>query len=441
MRGAAGSERAIAARLGADARVVYAEPDYLRQPHRALPQLWAFHNPGNLTIKFTRGGNRGQVVSNYLSTNDADVDNEDGFASGGDDVVIGGIDTGVDFSHFEFSGGRLIAGFDWYSNDTDPSDTDSHGTHTAGTMAGHTVGVAGVADAAAHVKVYVQRVCGGAGCPTSAIVNAIRAAADIQGMVAMNLSLGGGSESQAEKDAIAYAVNTRNVLVIASAGNGGTNTVSCPACDPLAISVGALNWQDGLSYYTNTGSGLDLTAPGGEMYSNTTDESGIYSSVPGGYAYYQGTSMAAPVVTGIAAIVASQTGLRGSALRARLEGTTDELGATGYDTSFGHGRVNAYRAVTTMNPGGGGQDPVDAAFSTRCSNATCTFDGSGSTGTSLTYSWTFDGGDTENGVIATRTYSTAGSYPVTLTVISGTATDTATGTVTCQVRGKNLKCS
>ncbi|HET7321100.1 MAG TPA: S8 family serine peptidase, partial [Longimicrobiaceae bacterium] len=264
-------------------------------------------------------------------------------------VVIGSIDTGVDFTHPEFrnadGSSRLIAGHDWYSNDNDPTDEDEHGTHTTGTMAGNTVGVAGVSGAGANVRVYVQRVCGRRGCPTSAIVSAIRAAADYPGMVAMNMSLGGASESQAEADAIAYAAS-KNVLVIASAGNDGTATVSCPACDPNAISVAALNWQDVLAYYSNWGSGLDIAAPGGEMYSNTTEEGGIFSSVPGGYAYLQGTSMAAPQVTGTAGVVASVTGLRGAALRDRLLSTTDDLGSNGYDTTFGYGRLNSYRAAT-----------------------------------------------------------------------------------------------
>src|SRR6185295_611225 len=124
------------------------------------------------------GKNRGQSLpASYASTLDADEDNVEGYAAGGSDVVIGSIDTGVDFTHPEFSG-RLIAGRDWYSNDNDPSDEDGHGSHTTGTMAGSTVGVAGVSGAAPHVRVYVQRVCGRRGCPTSAIVNAIRAAAD-----------------------------------------------------------------------------------------------------------------------------------------------------------------------------------------------------------------------------------------------------------------------
>jgi serine protease len=264
----------------------------------------------------------------------------------------------VDFSHSEFAAGQLIAGRDWIDGDNNPTDndvanTEGHGTHTTGTMAGRTVGVAGATGAGANVRVYVQRVCNGNGCPTSAIVNAIRAAADYPGMVAMNLSLGGGTESRSEKDAIAYATS-KNVLVIASAGNDGSGRVSCPACDSNAISVAALNWQDALSYYSNYGSGLDLSAPGGEMYSNTTEEGGIYSSVPGGYAYLQGTSMAAPQVTGTAAVVASKTGLRGAALRSRLQSTADDLGAGGYDSRFGYGRVNTYRAVTGTSSGGGG---------------------------------------------------------------------------------------
>jgi subtilisin family serine protease len=165
-------------------------------------------------------------------------------------------------------------------------------------------------------------------------------------MVAMNLSLGGSSESQAEKDAIAYAVG-KNVLVIASAGNNGTSTVSCPACDPNAISVAATQWQDKLASYSNFGSGLDISAPGGNCYSNTTPEGCIYSSyLGGGYAWLQGTSMAAPQVTGTAAIVASKAGLRGSQLRSRLLSSADDLGASGPDNTFGAGRLNSYRAVT-----------------------------------------------------------------------------------------------
>jgi subtilisin family serine protease len=351
VRVAAGNERAMAAQLNRDPALRFAEPNYLRQPHAIDSRLWAFRNPGGLSIKFTKGGSRGQTVSNYFSLLDADEDNIEGYAAGGSQVVVGSIDTGADLDHPELAG-RTIPGRDWVNNDNDPSDDNGHGTHTSGTMAGTNVGVAGVAGAAASVKVYVQKVCGRRGCPSSAIASAIRAAADQTNLVAMNLSLGGGSLSQAEQDAIDYA-KTKNVLVIASAGNSGDGSVSCPACDPDAISVAATNWRDELSYYTQFGPGLDISAPGGECYSNTTDESCIYSSyLDGGYAMLQGTSMAAPQVTGTAAIVASKTGLRGAALRTRLESTADDLGTAGYDQRFGNGRLNSYHAVTNSPLGG-----------------------------------------------------------------------------------------
>jgi serine protease len=144
------------------------------------------------------------------------------------------------------------------------------------------------------------------------------------------------------------------VLVIAAAGNSGSGKVGCPACDPNAISVAATSWRDALAYYSQYGSGLDISAAGGELYSNTTDEMGIYSAyLGGGYAYLQGTSMATPQVTGAAGVVASKTGLRGSALRTRLLGTADDIGTAGYDTRFGNGRLNVYRAVTNTSLGAG----------------------------------------------------------------------------------------
>jgi serine protease len=343
LKGSAGAERGRARLLLRDQRVLYAEPNYLRKPTTINSNLWAFYNPGGLNMKYTSGANKGKPISaSYASILDADEDNVEGYAAGGADVVIGSIDTGVDFTHPEFTG-RLIAGKDWYNNDNDPTDDDGHGSHTTGTMAGSTVGIAGVSGAAPHVRVYVQKVCGRRGCPTSAIVSAIRAAADYPNMVAINMSLGGTSESQAEKDAIAYATS-KGVLVIASAGNDGVSTVACPACDPNAISVSATTWRDELASYSQYGPGLDIAAPGGQCYSNTTAEGCIYSAYKGGgYAWLQGTSMAAPQVTGTAAIVASVTGLRGSSLRSRILSTAD---AKSDAARFGAGRLNSYRAVT-----------------------------------------------------------------------------------------------
>lgn len=444
LRGAVGSERALAARLANDARVVFAEPDYARQPHAVDSRLWAFVNPGGLTIAYTNGPNSGDPVSSLVSKLDADEDNVEGYGSGGAAVVIGSIDTGVDLDHPEFISGQLIAGHDWYSDDDDPSDENGHGTHTTGTMAGSTVGVAGVSGAGANVKVLVQRVCGPRFCSSSAIANAIMAAADYTGMVAVNVSIGGSNLSTVEQNAIQYATDN-SVLVIASAGNGSTGTVECPACDPNAVSVAASDWMDEHAYYTNWGPGLDLTAPGGELYSNTTEEAGIYSAyLGGGYRYLQGTSMAAPQVTGAAAVVASKTGLRGAALRARLESTVDDLGAGGYDTQFGHGRLNIYRAVTGTTPPGeptGGGLTLTAAFSYSCKgSSTCNFDGSSSS-LATSWNWTFGDGGSATGATASHTYTATGNYTVTLQVGgSGGGTSSTSQTVSCAQKGPKIRC-
>ncbi len=440
-----GNERAMAARLKNDARVRYAEPNYLRHP-TIDDRLWGFYNDGTRRMIFTSGTSNGQIVTSKPSASDADIDANgvgEYNATSGATVLLGSIDTGVDFGHPEFAAGTLIAGTDWYSNDSDPTDEDDHGTHTTGTMAGTNVGVAGVTGANSasqvHVKVLVQRVCGALGCPTSAIVNAIRAAADA-GVVAMNMSLGGSSESQAEKDAILYATN-KGSLVIASAGNDGTNTVSCPACDPNAISVAALNWAGALSYFSNRGTGLDISAPGGEMYSNTSPEGGIYSSVRGGlYAYFQGTSMAAPMVTGVAGVLASTKGFRGTDLRNALLNNTDDLGVAGYDTQFGYGRVNLVKAATATGGGGGGGTTITASIAKSCNNsATCTFTAT-TNATSPSYAWTSSGASPGTGTTYTRTFA-AGNFTIGLTVSSTGGGATASTSISCKATGKVVRCN
>jgi subtilisin family serine protease len=351
-----GNENAIANVLKNDPDVEWAEPNYLRQPDVTDSRLWAYYNPGGLNMNFT--DRPGPIPSSYASILDADEDAPTGnFAAGGSPVTVGSIDTGVQLNHVEFTG-RLIPGKDWVSNDNDPSDQDGHGTHTTGTIAGSSVGVAGTSGASSNVKVYVQRVCGPSGCPTSAIINAINAAAayiDANGnhLVAVNLSLGGTTESSGEKTAIQNATK-QGVLVIASAGNNGRNKVACPACDPNAISVMSTNWKDAKASYSQYGSGLDIAAPGGECYSNTTPEGCIYSSYlsgnNNGYAWLQGTSMAAPQVTGAAAVVASKLGLRGSALRSQLLSTVDRPSTI---SQYNVGRLNIYRAVTGQSLGTG----------------------------------------------------------------------------------------
>jgi len=347
-----GNETALSNVLKNDADVEWAEPNYLRQVDAVDRRLWAFYNPGGLNMNYSNGS--GPISSSYASVSDADEDNIEGYASGAaNDVVLGSVDTGVDLTHTEFTG-RLINGIDWVNGGT-PQDEDGHGTHTSGTMAGSTVGVVGIAGASSRVKVLVQRVCGPNGCATSAIINAINAITDYSlangnKVAAINMSLGGSSESTGEKSAIQRATGA-GILVIASAGNSGSGKVACPACDPNAISVMATNWKDAKASYSQYGKGLDIAAPGGECYSNTSPEGCIYSSYLGGrYDWLQGTSMAAPQVTGTAGVVAAVTGLRGAALRSRILNAVDNPSSI---NRYGVGRLNTYRAVTGTGLGTG----------------------------------------------------------------------------------------
>lgn len=389
-----GNERSMAARLAADPSVEFAEPNYLRQPQAVNSRMWAIYNPGGENMKFNEkdtNGRYGQSLpASYASIADADIDAD--FAvtcqvASCPDIVIGNIDTGVDPLNPELAG-RIIAGGDYIDNDGQtPWDiaSEGHGTHTAGTSAGMNISAVGTTGISARVQFWASRVCGSSGCPTSAIVNALNEAADYRdangkAMVALNVSLGGGRESTGEKNAIQRLTNN-GTLVIISAGNSGTSKVSCPACDPNAISVAATDWTDTRTSYSQYGRGLDMSAPGGLCYSNTTEEGCVFSSIVAGYtagntysststgdpiynltgnlpmtngyyAYMNGTSMAAPNMTSATAVVAWATGLRGAALRDRMEKSADDKGAAGYDTGYGHGRVNVYRGVfnTTSSP-------------------------------------------------------------------------------------------
>jgi PKD repeat protein len=148
--------------------------------------------------------------------------------------------------------------------------------------------------------------------------------------------------------------------------------------------------------------------------------------------------MAAPMVTGAAGVVASVTGLRGAALRQRLLSTADDLGATGYDTQFGAGRVNLRRAIANET----NAITYTAAISKSCSTATCSFDGSGSQNAS-TYSWKWaDQSSSTSGATTSRTFSSTGTYSLTLTTNAGTANArTATSTVSCSLTvNRRLRC-
>ncbi|MCA0987128.1 S8 family peptidase [Guptibacillus algicola] len=246
-------------------------------------------------------------------------------------VKIAVIDTGVDYNHPDLSG-KVIKGYDFADNDNDPMDEHYHGTHVAGIAGANTNNGIGIAGLAPNASILAVRVLDESGSGSlDDVAQGIRYSAD-QGAQVINLSLGGILGSQTLKDAVNYAWNKGSV-VVAAAGNESSPKPSYPAYYSNAIAVAATDQNDTIAYYSNYGTWVDIAAPG----------SSVYSTMPGNsYDNLSGTSMASPVVAGVAGLLASQ-GRSASEIRTALEETADYVTGTG--TLFQNGRVDAEGAV------------------------------------------------------------------------------------------------
>jgi subtilisin family serine protease len=287
------------------ARVVYAEPNQLGQtPEGRARIVWA----GTGTPSQYQGQWGGPVVS--LSQAQS--------VTRGAGQVVAVIDTGVDSSHPALAG-RILPGYDFVDNDTDPSE---EGTPVVDPLFGHGTHVAGiVALVAPDAQIMPVRVLTPDGFGEEwVIAEAIRYAADPDGDPAtddgadvINLSLTSLAKSRLVRDVINQVTSAECVhsspddlpclfpegegpVIVAAAGNSADDRPEYPAGDGRdgTISVGASTQRDRLAQFSNYGSWVDVLAPG----------DGILSSIPGGgYASWSGTSMAAPFVAGEAALV------------------------------------------------------------------------------------------------------------------------------------------
>lgn len=251
-------------------------------------------------------------------------------------ILVAVLDTGVDASHPDLSG-RVMRGADMVgSSGRGDRDPNGHGTHVAGivaAVAGNGLGVAGFAHG---VDILPVRVLGSDGFGDDSdlargIVWAVDNGADI-----INMSVGGAEDMGLLRAAVDYA-NERGVLLVASAGNDALwgNAPSYPAAYPGVVAVAATSPGDMRAMFSNTGSYVELAAPGVS----------ILSTWPGGrYIYSSGTSMSAPYVSAAAALVMSTTGARGHALRSSLAASAVDLGRPGRDEEFGFGLVDPFAA-------------------------------------------------------------------------------------------------
>ena len=308
--------------------------------------------------------------------------------TGTGNVVVAVIDTGILSNHPDLTN-KLVPGYDFISdaarardgdgidpNPDDPGDlqfggsSSFHGTHVAGTIGAQSNNGEGVAGVGWQTSIMALRALGKDGGTTFDVMQAVLYAAGLsnnsgtlpsQRADIINLSLGSSFSSQSEQDAYSAAIQA-GVLIVASAGNETSDVPSYPASYDGVISVSATTISNNIASYSNFGSSIDIAAPGG---SNITDLNGdgigdgVISSMgddsgPGaidfGYLALSGTSMAAPHVAGVIALMKAvhPTLTPAQFNTALIAGDlTDDLGSPGRDDQYGYGLINAAKAIST----------------------------------------------------------------------------------------------
>ena len=288
--------------------------------------------------------------------------------TGAGDVVVAILDSGIDPSHPDLQG-RVVPGRNVRERNSNTQDEIGHGTHVGGiigALGNNGVGVAGLSWAVRLMPIKITDRFGDASIVAAA--DGIRWATE-NGAKILNLSLGGLDDSQTVRRAVADA-SGRGLLLVAAAGNCGEmasyrdegcdtlNAPFYPAALPEVIAVGALGANDEVAPYSNTGEYVRLTAPGGVGGSGRNNPLDyILSTWPPaldsaigqpGYSYEVGTSMAAPHVSGTAALLwSTNPSLTRDQVESILFETADDLGPPGRDDRYGYGRVNVQRAIAT----------------------------------------------------------------------------------------------
>ena len=258
-----------------------------------------------------------------------------------DSIKVAVIDTGIDIKHPDLQG-NLKGGFSAVSYTKSYNDDNGHGTHVAGIIGAldNTIGVIGVGH---KIDLYSVKVLNrrGSGYLSDVIEGIDWAIAS--GMQVINMSLGTTADVQSFRDAVIRA-NQAGIVQVAAAGNSG-GAVSYPAAYSQVIAVSATDNTDTIASWSSRGSEIDLAAPGVNIYSTYKGQT---------YKTLSGTSMASPHVAGVAALVLSLPAkcdydLNGACspdeVKQRLEATAEDLGAMGYDAFYGHGLIDAERAV------------------------------------------------------------------------------------------------
>jgi len=313
---------AIMARLAADPRVAYAEPNY-----PVTVAAWA-SDPAVTTLQwgFRRiGGPRALAL---LAGRPLDPS-----------VILAIVDTGIDERHVELAG-RLLPGHDFLRDNATTRDNNGHGTHVAAIAAATTGNHIGIAAPFAG-RLLPVRVLGSRGTGSIGdVADGIDYAA-AHGARVINLSLGAPYDSHTLEDSVRDAWNG-GAVVVAAAGNAGRREQLYPAGYNEAISVSAWAFtDDNIAHFASYHRTVEFTAPGEHIYS---------AFLQGGYQLLSGSSMAAPLVSGVAAaLLAARPTLTNDCVRRLLQETAEDVRAPGRDDKGGYGMVRFDHAVEQLD--------------------------------------------------------------------------------------------
>ncbi|MDH4317617.1 MAG: S8 family serine peptidase, partial [Desulfobulbaceae bacterium] len=423
--------------------VLYAEPNFIAYatfvPNDPLfPYQWHLDNDDYGGIRMIKAWDMEPEPGGASLVTVAVIDTGVAYQDYIDYVQIGGSGKEKAVASYaqapDLAGINFLPGYDFVNNDEHPNDDDGHGTHVTGTIAQSTNNGIGVAGIAYKVSIMPIKVLDNTGSGTYFDVADGIYFASANGAQIINMSLGGSSPSETLELALKTTYEKGVTIVCASGNNGSDNTLIYPAAyDQYCIAVGATRYDEAVSYYSNKGPSLDLTAPGGDT---TVDQNGdgygdgiLQQTFVGSdytdfhYYFFQGTSMATPHVSGVAALLISHgVAVTPDNIREVLQTTTEDHGGAGWDSAYGWGIVDAAAALAytpaantppIANPGGPYSGTEDKQI---------LFDGSGSQdpdGDDLTYAWDFGDGSIGTGATPVHTYSAGGTYQVTLTVHDG----------------------
>ncbi len=267
--------------------------------------------------------------------------------NGKDDDGNGYVDDYNGYDFVSIASNYVYSGEDYGPEDNDPIDVQGHGTHCAGIAAAVTNNQKGVSGVSVNSKIMPVRVCfadkfSRGVCSSYDFLRGMQYAIYNKARV-INLSL--GSYGAAGNDMMKFAYNS-GAIIVAGAGNDNTSRMFYPAAFDNVIAVSSVDSRDFKAYSSNFGFWIDVAAPGEGIYSTFPESFKTKNGYFSNYGYDSGTSMAAPYVAGLAALIWSNNPqYTNSDIYKTIIAACDDIGFSGKDMYFGYGRINIYNAL------------------------------------------------------------------------------------------------